>query len=396
MITKESMKRLAGLLWNIATQLFPLIVGATAGFFVGNLTVPPGIDQLKWNIISTTLGSLIVDKLWAIGQKLEERHLNAAIERANSLFEGKLNSLLENWIIPLSNSLDRFSPYFAFHTEHGRLESLLRQSENIQSKAKWVVPLFVSHKITQDFDSGTEVRIKTDIHGYSDIVEKLLPFATQSIYMTCPYTPKDWFTALLCDNSQALSDALCNKLKYEQFPGHVKAFLNAKAQDAKKRFVIIPQKKINEFFDPQHRQALKCFLKFSNSKYGITTRLAYEGNLCKGCSNSCDLARADYQVWDRSAVVELVDQHEGDIGKKEKEAVEAKTCRLLLHPEAKYLRLFDKCFEQYGQTMSAEDFLTFLRELEGLQTQETRVCLGVRINKDTGVMQDSLNSGAYE
>ncbi len=360
-------------LLNFVSQLVPLAVGAAVGFFIGTLTVPSGIDELKWKILSSVLGSLLTDKLWTVSRRLEERLLNAAIEKANVQFDIKLNALLDNFIKPLSNSLDRFSPYFAFHTDHGRLENLLRQSEKIQSKSKWIVPLFVSRKITQDFNSGTEVQIRTNARGYADIVEELLPFANNSIFMTCPHTPKAWFNALLADNPTALQAALNNQLTDGQFPGHVKAFLYAKVQDAKKRFVILPEGTLPEFFAVSNRPALRCFLKFSNSEYGIVTKFAYQGTLCQSCAPSCGLAKADFQVWDRAAVVEWLDHTDGTGTEN--------ICKLMLHPEAKYQNLFDSCFTRYGVTKTSEELLSFLAELDMLSDNNTLSIWNIKVGK---------------
>jgi hypothetical protein len=364
--------------WNLFSQVIPLFIGATVGLYVGSITVPAGFDDLKWKVISTLLGTLSVDKIWSVGRKLEERLVNAVIEKAGQKFDEKLRSLLDNHIMPLSDLLERFSPYFAFHTEHGRLESLLRQAESIQSKAKWIVPLFISHKLSSDFDSSTEIRIPTDAGGYSDIIADLMPFATQSIYMSCPFTPKCWFEMLLKDDRAALDAALTNELSDLQFPAHVRSFLAADVRDIKKRFVILPRGTLTGFFAPENRPALKCFLKFTNSEFGITTRFAYADNLCAECPNPCDLASSDYQIWDRSAIVRWCEH--GQDGKP--------FCRLNLNPDARYTKMFDRCFQKQGRTIASGDIIKMLNKFDSDKGKEIQEVWGVQVNSE-GVVNDT-------
>jgi hypothetical protein len=330
---------------------------------------------------------LLVEQIWRVASDIDNKLVKSVVDKAQEAFGSKIEHLSKTQLEPLQLSIDRFSPYFAFRTDHGRLENLLRQAETIQSKAKWVVPLFVSHKISQDFDSGTEVRIRTTARDYSDIIEELLPFATHSIYMTCPHTPSAWFRALLGDDLTSLTAALANRLTDAQFPGHVRAFLNAQVRDTKKRFVVLPHGSLDEFFDIRNRPALKCFLRFSNSEYGIVTRFACVETLCGGCSTPCDAAGADYQVWDRSAVVEWLDARRPSA---EAERSREKICRLMLHPEAEYLRLFDRCFTRPGLTMSSKALLEFTEELDKLGEGQTRSIWGKVVGKN-GLMKTPTN-----
>ncbi len=360
--------------WNTLYRISKYGVGIIIGLIIAHQTVPKCLGIGTWNFIIISLCALISDNILGLIRIIDRKQTKELINDIDIQFK-------EKYFSHIMNSLDRLSPYVAFHTDEGNFESLLRLSENIPTKTKWIVPLFISHKLSKDFLSPTKIQIVTSATEYSEIINELLPFTHKSIYMTCPYTPKEWFENVFEESPEKRKRALTDQLDFNDFPPHAKAFLSANVTEVKKRFVIIAENKLNDFFSINNRQALKCFLRFSMkmSDYSISTRFAYEKTLCKAYC-SCGLANVDYQMFDQKAVIKWNDPTEASTDVRVNG--EEKLCTLILEPEHKYLKLFDNCFMK-TKTMSAEELASLLERIENQSDSKPIEFCGVTITKDS-------------
>jgi len=341
----------------LAISLRFVLPAAIGGGLSQLLVVPDLAAKTIWalRILFAAVTVLVVD--FAIRQVLDREAalLKQVACDAAATFRQVLKDFTSDHIQPIQRAVDRMSKYSAFSTSHGALEEVIDQSSKLTTRAKWIVPLFVSHKISNVFDSRTEIRLDADAERYSRLISQMLPFASNSLLMTCPYPPMGWFERLFkARQPEALKLASEADLPDEKFPAHVRAFLDARVRGAKKRFVVIESSELEGFWAPANRRALSNFLRFSNSKYGIETRFAYKPLLCTGCDKPCGVVRKDYQIWDDVVLVEWV------------EDVEPPYCRLELHPDPKYLRPFDECFHKQGATCSVDEIEQALTKLCGL------------------------------
>jgi hypothetical protein len=338
----EKLENILSFLRYIGTQLVRWGIGAILGLWFSRFgTVPEGF-QTQWTIALMALGALVHDLLCRLGNRYEERLPQEAADKVKE----QVRDLVES----VEKRLARFSPYFGVHTDHNVLEDILLSSHSIDTKAKWVVPFFVSRKLKDDFKSRNQVDFQTSARDYSELLAELIPNCSSTLHMSCPYIPTTWFKEAFASEPDKLAAALSNNLEEQSFPPHIKALMRADVSESKKRFVVIPDlDELKQFWHPDNRDALKCFLHFSNSDYGIQTRFAYRDSLCGKC-NKCELPLCDFQVWDSKVAVEW----------QQKDT----TCIMKIDLDGQYLDFFGKCFITPAVTCSAKDLLDKLAEIE--------------------------------
>ncbi|MCX6344594.1 MAG: hypothetical protein NT018_05905 [Armatimonadetes bacterium] len=296
----------------------------------------------SWRCLWAISGAFFVDYVCRLLFQYEQRLPQEAAEKVKE----QVRILIES----VEKQLDRFSPYFGVHTEHNVLENILLSSHSIDTKAKWVVPFFVSRKLKDDFKSRNQIDFQLLARDYSELLADLIPNCSSTLHMTCPYIPTTWFKEVFASESEMLKAAMNNTLSEQNFPSHVATMMRLRVSESKKRFVVIPDEdNLAQFWHPDNRDALLCFLRFSNSDYDIQTRFAYLETLCGEC-RKCSLAALDFQVWDSKVAVEW---RKSDT-----------TCTMKIGLDTHYLDFFGKCFMMSAATYSATQLKEKLVKIE--------------------------------
>ncbi|MBN2131471.1 MAG: hypothetical protein JW741_18365 [Sedimentisphaerales bacterium] len=257
---------------------------AIGGLILG-LAKAPSEMTAHWAVLVTTLGACCG---WVVDDILRWQHRERRQDKTLA------------WI---KQHLEGLSVSHNLHTDNNFMEELLKSTESIRGRARWLVPLFLSRKFSRELSEKDKVQIALDDVQYSQLLEQLIPYCSRSIKMTCPYPPDEWFRRLFKDDSVKRDHALAGNMEFAHFPPHSQKFLTLNVE-TKQRLVII-SKEQRRLFESEINP-LKTFLKCCNSSYNIDTKFVYQPILCNGCEKEgqCTLWTRDFQIWDDAISVE--------------------------------------------------------------------------------------------
>ncbi len=278
-------------LFLLLRRVFLPTIFGIVGFAFSMTGVPEGIPKLFWYLVCIILpfcfGYIVNDVLIEIYEK------------------NTLHNDLTSLIHYVKVKFEALSVYYAFHTDNGHLEKILEKSKDIRTRARWLVPAFVSKKLTQEIENDSEIKFKASNLEFAGILQELIPYCSDSIFMTCPYTPYEWFESLLGDSGR-FSLAKSGQLTKKDLPEHMRRLLSLKGPHKKRLVVIQDEEELDKLFKADNIRLLDAFMRFSNGKYSIDTRFAYYPAMCGDCKK-CNLTKQDIQIWDNSVVIEYKD-----------------------------------------------------------------------------------------
>lgn len=282
--------------------LFPGVTGGL-GFFLGLASAPPTDRFWPWTAIVTMfclmLGWFVDDILrWHLKDRRIDENLEKIRKRLDDLKDRRIDNNVE-WI---KEHMEGLAVSHNLHTDSNFMEEFLKRSEGMKGRVRWLVPLFLSEKFSQELADRDAIKLDLDEHGYTRFLEKLIPYCSTSIMMTCTHPPARWLERLL--PSDKLAHALAGNMRFEDFPQHAQRLLTL-SDVTKQRLVIIQQDDLDSFLvniDP-----LIAFMKCCNSSYNIDTKFVYQPKLCYKCGKTkmCDnVWKRDFQIWDGAISVE--------------------------------------------------------------------------------------------
>jgi hypothetical protein len=254
----------------------------------------------------------------------------------------------------LENRLGRMIEHSAFFTENGRLENIVQLLKNTPGKKKWIVAKFISRQLSDTFLA--DFRMEIDGHSYSAFAESLYQECEESIFLTSPFTPEEWFRQLVSDDKiRRIEQGTRNALGEHDIPAHVEA-LFASPAPVKRRLVILPADKWSEVIDSTKANFMKEFLKINK---GVDTRFINQADLQDklGFDYSGEF---DYAIFDRKLLLKW----ERPINGRDKKPL----CLYTEVPEAyrRLLELFD--YDRHGMF-----FKTGAAILNDIRARQTRV-----------------------
>jgi hypothetical protein len=135
----------------------------------------------------------------------------------------------------VEDRLPKMRELTAFFTDTSHLETHLELLHKTGGGLTWIVAKFISKKLSNDFAREWTF----DIHGghYSGFAGELYKECDQSIYLTSPFTPRQWFLEFLTlERLEEIKNG--EHLKEEEIPAHVRDLLAARAEK-KRRLVIL-------------------------------------------------------------------------------------------------------------------------------------------------------------
>lgn len=196
----------------------------------------------------------------------------------------------------ISKKLDRTIEHAAFFTDDQIMEKAIALLRSTRGGKTWIIAKFISRQLTNSFSM---FKIVIDGDDYSEFAEHLYPECEDSIFLTCPFTPQEWFEQLILSNDRLLAIAGGGQLEEKEIPPHVRALLVSSAR-TKRRLVILSQEKLAECAGK--KQYLGEFLRVNK---GVETRFVDKENLVnRGCpyDENCDYTALDGElllVWER-------------------------------------------------------------------------------------------------
>lgn len=270
---------------------------------------------------------------------------------------------IEKWV---DKKFQRIIEFIAISTKNGRFETVLKKlrDQNL-GNLRWALAKFISHSLHKSFEGEDKViKIQqVELSEYSDLLAELMSECRKSIYMTCPYTPKEWFSELNFDVCRNCSDASnCQKNKimlYEvkERGRHLLAFFNSNVIE---KFRMINPPDIS-FFKKENLRCINNFISFYENgreiniidHYNIQHKIIAQKDL--NPSNNDDLKQIiakDFNVLDDKLVM-MWDEYKDKPGKG--------TCTLILEPSKveNYVNIF--------QDKKKPDDRDFKKVLENIQ-----------------------------
>jgi len=209
--------------------------------------------------------------------------------------EFEYRRMLREELQKISNRLKEMAEHAAFFTERNRVEdnifNLLRRT---RGRKIWIIAKFISRQLSNSFST-----LRIDIEGddYSRFSEKLYPECEHSIYLTCPFTPREWFEQLL-SNEDVDKIERGEQLPEDKIPPHVRALISAPAPD-KKRLVILGEDKWKELYDSRNINFLREFLRINR---GIEIRFVKKEILSEKIRYDYD-ENEDIAIFDRELLL---------------------------------------------------------------------------------------------
>lgn len=231
-------------------QWIGAIIGGIAGEFFGFLFI--------WLVLEETLGR-------SIGAALLFALLAATLGH-QLRFIPEIRTKIEETLEKRMNQIIEFT---ALGTQNGCFEKVLDKLRDPNlGNIKWAIAKFISHKLNKDFNNMVEIEY-IPIKEYSNLLSELIVECRSSIYFTCPYYPKEWFSKLGVDPCTSCGSAGCSyETKKEHLPQHFQSFCDSPVKD-KKRIVNLTDNDWNAFIDGENsNDKCKCFNNFLRYKEG--------------------------------------------------------------------------------------------------------------------------------
>jgi hypothetical protein len=169
-----------------------------------------------------------------LGRRKEQEALvnftTKEVERSVS----RMTAQLTDRLTCVEERLPKMRELTAFFTDSNKLESHLEYLHKAPGGLAWIVAKFISEKISNSFVKKWTIEI--DASRYSSFAAKLYGECGDSIYLTNPFTPRQWFMYLADRRVEDIKKG--TQLSREETPEHVHALLNSPAR-RKKRLVIL-------------------------------------------------------------------------------------------------------------------------------------------------------------
>jgi len=311
---------------NVVVRIIiSLFVGVLVGIFTGGTHGLPLC--FATGILSALMTYIIIHEEYE-----HPRRLNDILSENNKGIENQLEEVSER----MKNILE----YAAFYTENNVLEKgplkLLREKED---GIMWIIAKFISKQLSKSFSN-----LKFEISGkeYSHFSEKLYPECRESIYLTSPFTPAEWFRQLY-DNPDEVIKQINEGKGVEYVPSHIKSLITTNVE--KKRLVILPSW-LSLIYQ---EKMLDEFLKINE---GIEDRFVTQKEFDKLfpdlANEEFNFSKYDYAIYDKKIIL-----------KWERPLAEMEECPLLLidieNPQEgqKYRRIVEEVFKfSHGQYTS--------------------------------------------
>ena len=207
--------------------------------------------------------------------------------------------------------------FVALGTQNGYFEEhLAKLKEQALGTLKWAVAKFISYKLNKDFNAVGKIEIHdVSAKEYSKLLAELIKECSESTYVTCPYTPTEWFVEL---GVRPCKDTCSNGIPVDSCDGpegilfedakHMEAFCKSAVSD-KRRVVNLP---INKFNSLKQDPCFKNFLNYKTNReshknlendYKIKIRFVSQEDLE---SSLGDLRNDDYNVLDKKVVMKWI------------------------------------------------------------------------------------------
>lgn len=215
----------------------------------------------------------------------------------------------------LEEKLGNLIEHAAFYTENKKLEGAITSLRTTQGKKMWIIAKFISKQLSSSLSSGT---IAMNANDYSEFAENLYPECEDFIFLTCPFTPKEWLYELYPpERVEKIKEG--NSIKPNEIPRHVKALSASPA--SVKRLVILNCHQFKELYDAEQIIFLEEFLHVNK---GVETMFVDKETLLDEIGFDYDEKR-DYAIFDKQLLLIW------ERGEKKSKAGEERT--LFLEPE---------------------------------------------------------------
>lgn len=348
----------------IFTTIFFAIIGFVFAYFV----VPPSEFTMlldgkqipvfsNWARIAISLSSAVMwaflslvftDYIKSVRRHKEEREeflsivdsIHKRVDNIDKKLEEKLGNLIE---------------HAAFYTENKMLEGAITSLRTTQGKKMWIIAKFISKQLSSSLSCGT---IAMNSNDYSAFAENLYPECEDFIFLTCPFTPKEWFYELYPpERVEKIKEG--SSIKSNEIPRHVNALSASPAKV--KRLVILNCHQFKELYDTEQITFLEEFLQVNK---GVDTMFVDKEKLIDEISFDYD-ERRDYAIFDKELLLIW------ERGEKELKAGEERTLflepKLYTNDSKNLLDIFD--FER--RLNIYKEGRTIIEEVKSKQCQKT-------------------------
>ena len=216
------------------------LIGGIVGELLGLRLTNDWVSAALFAINTAAFGFVLE---WALIASHQDRHRLRAVE-------DKVRKMVE---------------HTAIYTEEGKFEGILSKLRRPEfGGLTWVVADFVSKKLSKHFPNDDEIMI-TEVGPviYSEWVAQWLDDCENSVWFIIPYTPKEWFRALLKGQEAVFHDiGQEGQVDDRIVPKHVSALSNCRVND-KKRIVIVTQQQWDEMWQKDNMPYLKEFIRIN-------------------------------------------------------------------------------------------------------------------------------------
>lgn len=326
---KKGYKELEGLVKEHAATLIITSVAALAG---GLLTLDMPISvTISFTLLWAAFGFFGAEYLVAMKKQRKERE-----------------EFLEKVDGDIDKRMDKLCLYTTLFTENGSFEGITGPLANQHfGSVKWIIAKFVSEKISADFgypDSVNEIVLKDlNIHRYSKFATSIYVECESSIYVTSPFTPEEWFKALL--NPADFEKVKNGKpLLEDSYPVHVKILRQCSVE--KKRLILLEPKQWDQCFSKSEENI--CFLnEFCHVNDKVDMRFVKISKIIEEYPQLKEypLEKTDIAIYDRKVTTEW--KKKGEQGEEETKIGDL---HLKFPPSAILLDLFDFAENAFYET----------------------------------------------
>ena len=177
--------------------------------------------------------------------------------------------------------------------ENNNFEKVLQSLHTTSDRKMWIVAKFISKKLNCDFAS---LEIEIDAKSYSDFVSNLYPECRDSIYLTCPFTPKEWFKQLYTSKEKRYN---IEKIGVGDLPPHTRELLNSPVKNKKIHVILNP----TDWEDMCKDENLPYLKKFLEVNKGLQLRFTLESELKEKLGIELRIKELDYMIFDEELML---------------------------------------------------------------------------------------------
>ncbi|RCV63324.1 hypothetical protein C5S53_14330 [Methanophagales archaeon] len=247
--------------------------GATTDFWESDfwIAIPSVIFSIFFSFFA-------VEYVFSMQRQKNER--DAFLKQVEEKIEMRMGNILE---------------HAALYTDNKKFEDAIGLLHTASDKRMWIIAKFLSKKLNNDFSA---LKIEIDGASYSEFSGSLYMESKESVYLTSPFTPREWIGQLNVSDEN-LKGIGKGKHIAVSIPSHLNALKHSLASTKRRLFILSPK----EWEELHNKDMLNYLIKFNELNKEIDTYFVQKEELERKKRFKIDTDTFDYAFFDEKLLL---------------------------------------------------------------------------------------------